>query len=275
MKNISTRTRIITSTLILTMLFMSLQGVDIRGSLNLNLNFDPIKPFFLAIVTYFLTYWVVHFRISAERMVTVLGFPALSIFALMLLAEFLITTVFSNLGVILLFIFSAVVFSSITYVIFLTVNILNISQEKKVPLGQAARASQFVLTMLIAYISYFLLFSNDIQIILKFILIAVITFLLVFFSMSTTLLRSKQRYMTIYIVFLAILFTASVIAIWPITAPYSALVLTIVLYILLGTALEVREIISNWIWIEYFGLYLLVFLLLILVAEWGINGTLI
>ncbi|KXK26599.1 MAG: hypothetical protein TR69_WS6001000605 [candidate division WS6 bacterium OLB20] len=53
----------------------------------------------------------------------------------------------------------------------------------------------------------------------------------------------------------------------------SGLVLSLVLYICLGIALEIRDIISRWIWIEYLSLFVLIVLMLILVAEWGINGT--
>jgi hypothetical protein len=50
--------------------------------------------------------------------------------------------------------------------------------------------------------------------------------------------------------------------------------MSVLLYITLGVALEVREILKRFVWLEYGALFILIFLLLVVVSVWGINGPL-
>ncbi|HLD03860.1 MAG TPA: hypothetical protein VJC17_03755 [Candidatus Dojkabacteria bacterium] len=275
MGGLSTRKRITVVTLILTVAFVALQGADFRQILNFNYNFDPIKPLILAMLVYIGTYWIVFFKIKGERYLTVLFFPALAVFAFSLFAEILLVSILPGIGQLSLLVISGLTFLVFTYICLLTVNILNADYLSNIPLGQAARASLFVLTLFVAYIIFFLLFSNDIFIVLRLSLIFLIGLGLVYISLWTIALPKQQRLTVSLLIGLLLTWIGFVLSIWPVEPPYLALGLTMILYICLGIALEIRDIINNWIWIEYSILFFLIILLFLLSAEWGINGNII
>lgn len=275
MLKISTRRRIIIATSILTVLFLALQRFDFRLILGFELSVDPIKPIILSSIAYLLSLWVLHFKVSGERFVTILLFPAICVFAQILLWEILISGIFSNYGLVGLIVLSAGSFWVITYITLLTVNVLNVSYLREIPLGQAGRAAQFMLTLIIAYISFFLVFSNDIYLVFKEAFILFQTFLLVYIALWTIKMSKKQRIVAAMDISILIAFLAFVLSLWPINSTYIALVLILIFYICLGIALEIREIIDKWIWIEYISIFALIFISLFLMAEWGINGHLL
>ena len=275
MLKISTRRRLLIATTLLTLLFVVLQRFDFRIILGFNLSVDPVKPVILSAITYLLSLWVLHFKVSGERFVTILLFPAICVFAQTLLWEILISGIFSNYGLVGLIVLSAGSFWVITYITLLTVNVLNVSYLKEIPLGQAGRAAQFMLTLIIAYISFFLVFSNDIYLVFKEAFILFQTFLLVYIALWTIKMSKKQRIVAAMDISILIAFLAFILSLWPINSTYIALVLILVFYICLGIALEIREIIDRWIWVEYFSIFALIFISLFLMAEWGINGHLL
>ena len=275
MPKINTRTRIMISTTLLTFLFLLVQQYDFRTIWPINLSFDPIKPFILSFVAYALCYWVLHFKISGERYVTILLFPSITVFALSLLSEILIAGILSEFGQIGLVLLSTIFFWIFVYITFLTVNVLNVSYIREIPLGQAGRASQFILTMLIAYISFFLVFSNDIFLVFRELFILFETFLLVYITLWTIKISKRQRIIASLNIGVLIALLTFILSLWPINSTYIALVLILVFYVCLGIALEIREFISQFIWVEYISLLVLIFVMLFLLAEWGINGHLL
>lgn len=274
-KSLNTRNRIMILTTILSIAYVVVQEIDFRVLLDLNLNFDPVSPLILAILIYLGTFWTLFFKVRGERFITVLLFPAISVFALSLLAELITASVFSNVGQFGIVFMSAIIHWVFIYVTLLTVNILNTAYLEDIPLGQAARAAQFVLILVIGYVYFFILFSNDIFILFRLGGLAMISFLLMYIALWSIKLKISQRLIASANIALFILLAAAVLSIWPVTAPYIALVLSLILYINLGISLEIREIISKWIMIEYISLFFLIVIMLILVAEWGINGVII
>ncbi|HRN86492.1 MAG TPA: hypothetical protein PKU78_03725 [Candidatus Dojkabacteria bacterium] len=275
MPKINTRSRIMITTSLLTFLFLLVQQYDFRTIWPINLSFDPIKPFILSFVAYVLCYWVLHFKVSGERYVTILLFPAITVFALSLLSEILIAGILSEFGQLGLVLLSAVLFWVFVYITFLTVNVLNVSYIREIPLGQAGRASQFILTMIIAYISFFLVFSNDIFLVFREVFILLETFLLVYITLWTIKISKRQRIIASLNIGVLIALLTFILSLWPINSTYIALVLILVFYVCLGIALEIREFISQFIWVEYVSLLVLIFVMLFLLAEWGINGHLL
>lgn len=275
MPKINTRTRIMITTSLLTFLFLLVQQYDFRTIWPINLSFDPIKPFILSFVAYILCYWVLHFKVTGERYVTILLFPAISVFALSLLSEILIVGILSDFGQLGLVLLSAIVFWVFVYITYLTVNVLNVSYLREIPLGQAGRASQFILTMIIAYISFFLVFSNDIFLVFRELFILFETFLLVYITLWTIKISKRQRIIASLNIGVLISLLTFILSLWPINSTYIALVLILVFYVCLGIALEIREFISQFIWVEYVSLLVLIFVMLFLLAEWGINGHLL
>lgn len=275
MPNITTRARILILSTFLTLLFLLMQQYDFRQLWSINLSFDPIKPMVLSLITYIGCYWVLHFKVTGERFVTVLLFPAITVFALTLLSEILVSGILSNYGQLGLLLVITIVFWVLAYITFLTINVLNVSYLKEIPLGQAGRAAQFILTMVIAYISFFLVFSNDIFLVFKEAFILLQTFLLVYISLWTIKISKKQRIVAALDISILISVLSFILSLWPIESTYISLVLILVFYMCLGIALEIREIISKFIWVEYISLLVLIFFMLFLLAEWGINGHLI
>lgn len=263
------------STTLLTFLFLLVQQYDFRTIWPINLSFDPIKPFILSFVAYVLCYWVLHFKISGERYVTILLFPSITVFALSLLSEILIAGILSEFGQLGLVLLSTIFFWIFVYITFLTVNVLNVSYIREIPLGQAGRASQFILTMIIAYISFFLVFSNDIFLVFRELFILFETFLLVYITLWTIKISKRQRIIASLNIGVLIALLTFILSLWPIDSTYIALVLILVFYVCLGIALEIREFISQFIWVEYISLLVLIFVMLFLLAEWGINGHLL
>jgi hypothetical protein len=64
-----------------------------------------------------------------------------------------------------------------------------------------------------------------------------------------------------------------VLSVWPLDSFYLALFMVLVYYMSLGVALEVREIIGRWIWYEYTAIFIVILLLMLTTASWGVNGT--
>lgn len=275
MKNIDTRGRVLVISTLISLSYLALQEIDFRVLLNLNLNFDPIKPLILALIIYIGAFWALFFKVRGERFITVLMFPAISIFSLSFLAEIIISSIFSSISQFGILIIATVIHWVFAYLTLLTVNILNTAYLNEIPLGQAGRAAQFVLTLIIAYVSYFLLFSNDISILLKVSGIALLSGILVYISLWSINLKIKKRFIASLNIALFLSFVGVILSIWPVPSPYLSLVLTLILYICLGISLEIREIISKWIMIEYVSLFFLVVFMLFLVAEWGINGIIL
>ncbi|MFQ5492607.1 MAG: hypothetical protein ACE5DX_00390 [Candidatus Dojkabacteria bacterium] len=275
MSKLSSRTRMMIVTTVLAVAYFILQESDFRVLLNLEFNFDPIKPFILSLLAYLGGMWALFFKVRGERLVTILLFPAIGVFALSLFAELVILAVFSELGQFSLVLVSSIFFWVFTYIMLLTINILNAAHEADIPLGQAARASQFVLTLVISYIVFFLLFSNDLFILFKLSGFLLLGTILVYIALWSINMRVQQRFTASLGIGILLTFAGSVLSVWPVPSPYLALALSLLLYVTLGISLEIREIISRWVWVEYISLFILIAAMLSLVAEWGINGTLI
>jgi hypothetical protein len=275
MSNINSRARIIIVTTLLAFCYFLLQEADLNSLLNLNFNLDPVKPILLAFLVYIGAYWALFFKVTGERLITILLFPAIGVFAISFFFELVILSEFSSLGQLSLILVSTVIFWVFTYLSLLTINILNAAYTLEIPLGQAARASQFIISLVISYLVFFVLFSNDIFIFFRLGAIFGLSFILIYISLWSIKLRFQQRMNAAIGVSLLLTFAGGVLSTWPVPAPYIALVLGLILYVCLGIALEIRDIISRWIWVEYLAIYLLIIVMLVLIAEWGINGTLI
>ncbi len=269
------RKRILLLSSLLALVHIILARTDLNAELGLNLPLNFVNPFFLAAMAYLGTAWVLYFKVKGERLFTVLMFPAISIFAFSTFVELLMPSVVSGLGQLSLIISSAVVIWVFIYIVLLTVNILNAAFIHDIPLGQAARAALFVLNLIISYVVAFLTFSNEIFLPIKVAIFFLIALSLTYIGLWSIKINLYQKLISSLTIGFIYALGGLILSLWPITAPYSSLVVTLVFYTCLGIALEVRDIISDWIWIEYTSLFVLILLLLGLVAEWGINGTLI
>jgi hypothetical protein len=176
---------------------------------------------------------------------------------------------------ILSFIFSLLVYL-IGYFLLLTVNILNTSIRIIIPLAQAARASQFIFSLISSYVILILFFGANYSFFEKTILILPNIF---FVTFSTILMLEHITYRQAIIrsgsITITILYAIFVLSIWPTSYVYAILAIAVCYYILLSIALEFRQKLNRYIWIEYSTLVFLITFLLIINSSWGINGTLL
>ncbi|MBD3362125.1 hypothetical protein GF362_00210 [Candidatus Dojkabacteria bacterium] len=275
MKNISTRNRaLILSTL--------LTGIYMIFHLQLSIleylyQYDWgifVLPGMISILMFLALFWVLNFSVKGERIITINIFASLSIFIIFLFFEFLYFTQ-TSLEQLTTTILSIILVFVVNYIVILTVNILNYSYIKQIPLGQAGRAASYIISLIVQYFAFFLMFSKDMNVFLRTLLI----FLVVLFFAYSLLWNlaisfTKRAFSSLSIAIVVLLFSL-VINLWPISTYLISLVLSIILYISLGIALEIREKVSRQVWIEYGVLLVLVFLILIIGSEWGINGPLI
>jgi len=272
---ITTRTRAILLATTITVVFFVLQGVSLLDLLELNFGFDFLELFVLSLITYFGIFWVANFRISGERFITVLLFPAMTLFILMLYIELIIDSILGDVGKVVTQIVASVIVAAISYILILTANVLNIGFLEKIPLSQAGRAAHYVLTLISSYLFFSIIFSNSFPVVLKLAAVFLISYLFTSIALWTIDIRYNQRLLASLAIALMMFGFSFVLVIWPIGSEYLALILSLVLYMALGIALEVREVLGARIWLEYGFLYVIIVLILFIISNWGINGRLI
>jgi hypothetical protein len=152
---------------------------------------------------------------------------------------------------------------------------LNYSYISDIPLGQAGRASSYVLSLVIQYLAFFMIFSNDFDVVVKLLLVAFVSGYYSYALLWTLKTSFNQLLMSTLVIFLVVALLSIVLSLWPISASIISLILALVLYIFNGIALEIRERITNYLWLEYFALSFLAIFTLLLTSNWGINGYLI
>lgn len=234
-----------------------------------------IIPAVLSLIMLIAVAWIVNFRLKGERLFTVLAYPALSIGLVAVFLDLVISTAVNNLDRISTAIGFALVLAVLTYILTSTINILNLAVQKNVPLSQAAKAAHYVLTMVFSYFAFVLVVSFEINFLIKAGLIFLLIFTYTFVALWTIAQAYSQRLISSLAIALILVFAFLTLAIWPLESFYFALFLTLVYYMNLGVALEIREILSQWMWYEYFAIFLVILILLLTTAVWGINGSII
>jgi hypothetical protein len=278
MKNINTRLRIVIVTVFVAVVYYVTQTIDVSLLLGINsgLNFDVARHVLIGIIVYIGTYWALFFKIKGERFFTILLFPALGVMAGSFFTELMINSIFpSGIGLLTFQIVSTIVVGVFAYITILTVNILNAYYLSNIPLGQAARAAYFVLSLLITFIIYFILLSNDIYIIYKAITFFVITLLVIYMCLWSIEFEFKERLVVSIAIALLLTWGEVILSAWPINSTYASLILDLVFYFTLNMAMEMREKLTTWIWAEYGALFIVILVILLLLGEWGINGAII
>jgi|GEM_PF-1197058 len=276
---LTTRKKIIVSVVILTVIYIvvllleQLEDIQISGYSFRNIR--PVPIIILTVLGYIMMFWISAFRIKGERFITILGFPSIGIFVFSLFSKLVISSIFGQLGDLLFIIITGVLFAFFIYILFITANILNASYLDNIPLGQAGRAAYYVFNLVIAYLLFTIIVSNEVFIGIQLLLIYLVTFYIVLSSLWTIKLSVTHRFLVASAISFLLVFVYIGLAIWPIDVSLITFILSAILYMSLGVALEVREVINRMVWVEYGVLFLLIFLILIIVSEWGINGTLI
>lgn len=230
----------------------------------------------VCIVLAILTTWVLFFKIDFLGILTISIFPSISLFPFLI---FSFTYLSSLNAFITKFIFSSgVVFLGgiLAYFLILTSNILNGTRQKKLPLEQAAKAAHFIFSLISVYLSVIYVYAASYNIIAK---IIIVSLFVMYFSFSACyfVADTKKTYRSLVkglAITLTLAISILILSVWPIISTYTVLSVAIIYYVLLNIALETRQILSKYIYIEFLILLLLVFVILGTSASWGIIGPL-
>ena len=277
MKKINTRARVVIVSLLVATAYvlMSLFWEGTSPDPQIQFVEDLLKGLILGVILYLGTFWALFFKVRGERLITIMLFPSIGILVLSILMQLILVTFISNISQVPLLIISFLVLGAFTYINLLAVNILNTSYLQNIPLAQAAKAAVFIISLIDAFLTFYLIFTNDINIFYRLGIVYLTTVLFSYISLWSIELRRMNKVTISLTVSLLMLLLAGGISMWPVGAPYLALALTLTFYVCMNISLEMREIIGKWIWVEYGVIFTLIVFLLVLLSEWGINGPLI
>jgi len=270
----TTRFRIILSSITIPLLFIFLTALNINNPFFVQYK-SLIITGVLALLEMLFVAWIVSYKLRGERLFTVLVFPALSLAVVISFISVLITSSGSDLDKFSTATFATIALFIITYILSANINILNLAAIDNIPLGQAGRAVHYVLTMMFSYFFFVLLISWDINYLLKSVIVFLFIFTYTFVALWTISLAYKQRITSTIGISTILTFVFFILGLWPLDSFYFALFMVLIFYMCLGVALEIREIIGKWIWYEYAILFLIILVLLLATAKWGIDGTII
>lgn len=232
--------------------------------------------FAVSIALFVFTLWVLFFKVKRTAIFTIAAFPSLAVIPYLIVSLSILISINSNFNKTIFAGAVAIGFSIIVYLLVLTANILNGSLYMQLPLEQAGKAAQFIFSLISSYLILIYVFASNQSILLRIILSSMF---ILYFSYSSIWMNKnvslKQVTIRSFSIFLVMILTIVLLSIWPIESAYAILAASVVYYILLNIALEIRSKLGRAVWIEYGVLLSLVLILLLTNGDWGINGTLI
>ena len=271
---ISVRIRVVAATILLTVVY-TLSKVDA-------LNFSPVinndlltyllKSLVIGILAYVLALWVVSFKATGIKKVTVLLMPALSLFLFTLFSELSLYQIF-GLKTALIIVFLVIIFATYCYFLLLNANLLNLAHFENIPLLKAAITANYIFSILDIYIFSIIIFSLNISIELRFIILLVLTFFFSFQSCWPAYNRLKDSVRMALAFAMFIILLAASLLLWPIPVELIALFISAFAYVFLGLALEKNEKIYKGLYFEYLLVIAIVAIFCIASANFGINGS--
>ncbi len=260
--------------------FDAIPNIEINSfKANINENVDNSNGFIavnLILSSMFLllgTLWTLFFKLKKITFFTIGVFPSVAAMPLLSLTLSLLLSVNTTANK---FIFSmgvALAYGVGVYLILLTVNILNTSVYVKIPLEQAAKASQFIFSLITTYLTLIFVYGSELDFLVRLIFISGIIFYLsyscIWFLKEISLQQVLTRSLNIYFLMgLAVV----IFSVWPVNYVYAILSTAVIYYVLLSMSLEMRTNLTKYVWLEYSLLILLISILLVSNSVWGING---
>lgn len=241
-----------------------------------NVGYIISNSFFIIIILFILNLWVLFFNVKKTALVTIGMYPSIAILPYLILTLSILLTINSSLN---RFIFAAALaigYGILTYLLILTSNILNGSLQITLPLEQAAKATQFIFSLISSYLMMVFILGANLQISLR--LLFIIPFIFYFSYSGIWFLKglsTNQIFLKALGVTMVMTLAIVVLSIWPIQNAYSILAAAVFYYILLNIALENRPKLGKNIWVEYIFLAALIVVLLFTNSVWGINGAIV
>lgn len=235
-----------------------------------------IKIILSSIFLSILTLWVIDFRINKLTIFTIGLMPPITILSYLILAISVLLSINSTINKVLFSLSVSIGYVLAVYLLILTANILNTSNYMTIPLEQAAKASQFIFSLISSYLMFIFAFGSNVNVLVKLFLIVPLIFFFSFSAITALKIYRKEQSMkmSLNITFIMTLYLV-VISVWPVNFVYSMLSAAVIFYVLLSIALETRAKLNRYIWIEFITLFILITIMLFTSSVWGVNGTLI
>lgn len=217
--------------------------------------------------------WAFRFEVRREGYLTVLPQPAMFVFGYVLFVEMFFFQQFERLYEALVFGIFLLVFMVVLGIVFLTANVLNVSTFKTIPLVQVAQTSSYAITLFVVFFLGFFVINIGWNVPGTVGVLFVVYWLAAFMHLSHFGL--PRRSVTQYVTVLSVCSTlaAWIVMLWPVDTLFRVLLPTVIIYIGLGIVMhDVRRVLRplvNW---EYFLIILVVIVLIVSRAVWGIGG---
>lgn len=243
---------------------------------SISLRDNVVYAFGLSLLVLLINTWVLFFQHN-KKSFTVTGiYPSVTLFPFFILGFTLYDSISNIVARVVLVVAMSLAFTALSYVVLLTNNILHGSIKSQLPLEQAAKAVQFIFSLISTYLIMVFVLGSDIDIVRR--LAYILPFIFYYTYSSVWFLRHLRKKDVVnksVLITLLVGLSIVVVAVWPIDSVYSILFSAVVYYILLNVALENRKKIPYAYWVEYLVLMGLVIFILFTTAFWGINGSII
>lgn len=237
---------------------------------------NVIYSLVLSMIILMINSWVLFFNHSKKSFSVTGVYPSIALFPFFILGFTLFDSISNQVARLVLVLVMSTAFAVLGYITLLTNNILHGSIKMQLPLEQAAKAVQFIFSLLSTYLIMIFVLGADIDIFRRLLFILPFIF---YYSYSSIWflrhLRKKDVFNKSILITLLVGLSIVVVAVWPIDSVYSILFSAVVYYILLNVALENRKKIPYGYWVEYLVLISLAIFILFTTAFWGINGSII
>lgn len=273
--HLSTRSKIFIATVILSIIYVSLQLKIIipqfTNSLILNTYYIGL---IFGLITLMLTVWSTSVplkfnRIFVAAMLPVMYSTFITIFSILSLHESLSSIRGSLLSIILITIYFIG-----TYFLLLNSNLLNISLVTSIPLERASKTAQYISSVLISYLSLYTIVASNLDWYIKIALLSISIYIFNYQLIWFNNFNKIHKIKLINTLSILIIILCFALLTWPITPQNYSLIIAIISYVIWGIYLENHDKLNGSTWLEYIALISLGLFFIISSATWGIFGHL-
>jgi len=226
---------------------------------------------------FFIVIWVLFFKVAKDEIITLVMFPGINTIPFLIFSIALIFSINSIYYKILFTFVASIVYSVLVYILLLTINILNGSKSMNLPLSQAAKASQFIFSLISTYLILIFVFSSNFDVIAKVLSVSVFVFYFSYSSISMTrdITNKEKNFIKSICIAGVVGLSILILSVWPLNLLYSILAISVIYYILLSLAIESRAKLPLVSYLEFAFLAILITALVFLNSFWGILGSLL
>lgn len=227
----------------------------------------------VAIILVLGTFWTIYYQANRRFFFAGVLYPTLALLPFWGLVEVLLTLLQEQFSPSVSAVLASVLVGGIIYILILTVNLLNASRLKNIPLGQAAKAVHFIITLVSTFVLLNFVYNSGLTLLLRLIIIAAYVGYHCYSQVALSHVIKREQSTLLVFLIVSTLFTNLLLSLWPLDALFSSVIASIVFYLLLNIFLEVREIVTRYIIFEYMLMLGLVIFLLLFNSSWGMFGS--